>query len=322
MSEAVPSLSIVIEWENAGRIGAARARRMLRALRRQLRDVDPGATAGHEIILLHDPLKVRRETIAESVREAGPDWPAEITYAPVPGIGYYRQKNAGAALARNDILIFLDSDVVPEPGWLDRLTKPFASPGVEVVCGNTFVAPDSLYSAAMALTWIFPLRSTETGLVPSRFFHANNVAFRRALFALHPFPETGQFRGQCGFLAEELIRNGHEIYLSRDAQVAHAPPQGLKHFVLRALWGGYDERIRAKLLARRSVARGTRSPARKLGTYVSRIFRERRRVELGLGGAAVAAGIAIVYQGLRVASYLASRAAPRLVRRGLERADI
>ena len=321
MSEAIPSLSIIIEWENAGRIGAARARRMLRALRNQLREIGPASGARHEIVLLHDPLKVKRETLVESVREAGAGWPADINYAAVPGNGYYRQKNAGAALAEGDIIIFLDSDVVPEPGWLAALTGPFALPGIDVVCGNTFVAPDSLYSAAMALAWIFPLRSAESGLVRSRYFYANNVAFRRAVFALHPFPETGQFRGQCAFLAEQLIGSGHDIYLSRDARVAHAPPQGLKRFVVRALWGGHDDRIRTKLLARRPSG-GGRSPARKLGAYVAHIFRDRRRVELGLGGAVVATGIAIVYQGLSLTAFLAARAAPKLVRRGLKRMDI
>jgi hypothetical protein len=199
---------------------------------------------------------------------------------------------------------------------------PFASPDLDVVCGNTFVAPDTLYSAAMALTWIFPLRSTESGLVRSRFFHANNVAFRRAVFARHPFPETGQFRGQCGFLADELIRSGHEIYLNRDAQVAHAPPQGLKHFVVRALWGGHDARVRAKLRTQHAAAPGTGGKARKLGAYLLRIFRERRRVGLGLGGALVAAGLAVVYHGLSLTAYLSSAAAPALVRHGLERVDL
>ena len=322
MSQPIPSLSIVIEWENAGRIGAERARRMLCALRSQLEEIGPGSGEGHQIVLLHDPDRVTRETVAASVREAGADWPAEIVYAAAPGGGYYRQKNAGAALARNDILIFLDSDVVPEPGWLAGLVAPFASPGVDVVCGNIFVDHHGLYSAAMALTWIFPLRSTESGLVRSRFFYANNVAFRRAVFAKHPFPETGQFRGQCGFLAEELIGSGHEIYLSRDAQVAHAPPQGLKRFVVRALWGGHDDRIRANLVARRPPQTAARSPARKLAGYVARIFRERRRVELGLGGAVVATGLAIVYRGLSLSAFLASKAAPKLVQRGLERVDI
>ena len=322
MSDSVPSLSIVIEWENAGRIGAARARRMLSTLHDQLRELGPAPGAGHEIILLHDPRKVERESVIASLRDAAGDWPAEITCVAAPGGGYYQQKNAGAALARGDIVIFLDSDVVPEPGWLAALTAPFASPGVDVVCGNTFVDPDGLYAAAMALTWIFPLRSAESGLVRSPYFYANNVAIRRAVFARHPFPETGQFRGQCGFLADELVRSGHEIYLSRDAQVAHAPPQGLKHFVVRALWGGHDDRIRAKRLGPQKAAGPTRPLAARVGGRFARIFRERGRVGLGLGGAVVAAGLAILYQGLRLTAYLASAAAPKLVESGLARVDL
>jgi glycosyltransferase involved in cell wall biosynthesis len=321
MSDAVPSLSIVIEWENAGRIGAERAGRMLRALHSQFAELGAGAGGGHEIILLHDPRTVRRDVLVESLHEAGADWPAEIIYAAVPGHGYYRQKNAGAALARNDIIIFLDSDVVPEPGWLRGLAGPLGSPDVDVVCGNTYVDPDSFYAAAMALGWIFPLRSTEHGLVRSQSFCANNFAIRRAVFARHPFPETGQYRGQCGFLAEDLIGSGHNIYLNRDAQVAHPPPYGLKQFVIRALWGGYDDRIRRRLRAQHLAGRGTRGLTRKSGAYLMRIFRDRRRVQLSLGGAVVAAGIAILYQGLRMTAYLTSKAAPKLVRRSLERVE-
>ena len=321
MSEAVPSLSIVMEWENAGRIGAERANRTLRTLRTQLGALGSNEATPHQIILVYDPRKARPDRIAESMTQAGRDWPAEITYVEAAGDDYYCQKNRGAALARNEILVFLDSDVVPEAGWLAALIAPFSAPEIEVVCGNTYVAPESLYTAAMALIWLFPLRSEEGGLVASRYFYANNVAFRRTLFARHAFPETGQFRGQCGALADLLRARGHRIHLSRDAQVAHPPPQGFKAFVVRALWGGHDTRINARLRGAR-LHRGTGLTLRKTAGHFSRIFRDRRRVGLGISGACIASALAILYQGLVLAGDLAAGAAPELFRRGLERADV
>ena len=56
---------------------------------------------------------------------------------------------------------FLDSDVVPEPGWLDRLLDALAGPGVEVVAGGTYVEPVGLVGKTFALTWFFPLRGDD-----------------------------------------------------------------------------------------------------------------------------------------------------------------
>jgi len=313
MHQPVPSLSIIIEWENAGRIGAARARRMLAALHRQLGALGGG---GHELILVHDPAKASRAALEESLRTVAPeaDWPARIRFVAAPGGGYYEQKNRGAAGARREIIVFLDSDVVPQEGWLAALVAPFADPQVGVVGGNTFVEHDGLYSAAFAIAWFFPLPSSGHGIEKSRGFFANNVAFRREIFAAHNFPETGQYRGQCGFLAEALGRAGHQVYLSREARVAHPPPEGLRHFLVRALWNGHDDSLRQ--------GGGVRRLAREYGGQLKRIGRDHDRVGLGLAGAAGASLLASAYYALRLAGYLGARAAPNLVRRTLTRADI
>lgn len=310
MTAPPPLLSIVIEWENAGRIGLNRARRMLAALRAQL--ADEGTR--HELIMLHDPAKLDRAAIAEAVREAGLDGP--VRYAAPLGAGYYEQKNAGAALARGEIVVFLDSDVVPQPGWLGALTRPFADARIGVVGGTTFVDHDGLYSAAMALAWFFPLPGQGRGIAPSRTFFANNVAFRRGIFARHPFPETGQYRGQCAFLADALIEAGEQIRLSRDARVAHPPPQGLRQFLVRALWNGHDDRVRAGLTKGCLPAM-----TRDFLAAVVRIGRDHRRVGLRFPGAVAASLIATSYYALRFAAYFAAAAAPEWVRRSLSRAD-
>src|SRR3954465_10274816 len=47
----------------------------------------------------------------------------------VPGAEYYEMKNAGAAEATGDVVVYLDCDVVPEPGWLANLLPPFEDAG-------------------------------------------------------------------------------------------------------------------------------------------------------------------------------------------------
>src|SRR4029077_19368753 len=50
---------------------------------------------------------------------------------------YCSLKNAGAAASSGEIIIFLDSDVIPEPNWLAALLETFSNPHVSVVVGST-----------------------------------------------------------------------------------------------------------------------------------------------------------------------------------------
>jgi glycosyltransferase involved in cell wall biosynthesis len=43
------------------------------------------------------------------------------------GAGYHAQKHLGAQQATGDILLFLDSDVIPDSGWLAFLLSTFAA---------------------------------------------------------------------------------------------------------------------------------------------------------------------------------------------------
>ena len=60
----------------------------------------------------------------------------EAVLRPAGGLRYYALKNLGAQLCEQPVVVFLDSDVVPEPGWLRRLLEPFARRDVEVVGGS------------------------------------------------------------------------------------------------------------------------------------------------------------------------------------------
>jgi len=69
----------------------------------------------------------------------------------VAGLRYHRRAanggfiaacNDGAALARGDVLVFLNNDTVPQPGWLDALLRTFEeSPGIGLV-GAQLLYPD------------------------------------------------------------------------------------------------------------------------------------------------------------------------------------
>jgi hypothetical protein len=61
--------------------------------------------------------------------------------------------------------LFLDSDVIPQAGWLKFLLGSLDNnPAVEVVAGNTFLDLSDFMGRAMALSWLFPLRETDSVL--------------------------------------------------------------------------------------------------------------------------------------------------------------
>ena len=319
---AWPAVSIVIEWENARLSELGRTRRMLSALAAQLAELVPGMPAAPELILLHDAGAVDPALIRSCVETAFAAGPAvSLRIEATQGAGYYVQKNLGAALAAREILLFLDSDVVPEPGWLRTLLGSFADPALSIVCGNTYIEPEGLYAKAFAAFWFFPLRSEDATLRETHAFFANNVAFRRDLFLRNRFPDLPLLRGQCAVLSDGLRRGGTPIHLHGGARVAHPPPKGLGHYLRRALCEGHDI-IQLQRLGKTMPGGGMPwGPLRRFGASFGHARRSLRahRGALGLrrGEVPLALAVAGGYLVTRAAGEVLGRLASGFVRRRL-----
>jgi glycosyltransferase involved in cell wall biosynthesis len=157
------------------------------------------------------------------------------------GLGYYEMKNLGVRHAEGDIVAFVDSDTLPEPGWLSTLLAPLEDPQVEIVTGTTYEGPlEDTFTRSLALSGKFPLRSLDDSLYPHNHLWANNLAGRRELLLNHPFSSDNRRRGQCWSLAQELRRNGVTIWAASGARACHAtlPRQGFLRFAYKS---GYDQ---------------------------------------------------------------------------------
>jgi hypothetical protein len=312
------SFSVVIEWENAKLSELARTRLMLSTLAAQIHALDPSQWLRPEIVILYDSMAISPQLIQDTLDATFGEAPpvSSLKLLPTTGKRYYELKNYGATHVQSDVLVFLDSDVIPETGWLETLLEAIKQPGVDVVGGNTYIRPDTLFTKAFALFWFFPMRTQSNALVPSKHFFANNVAFRKAVFNSHPFPCHKKFRGQCVDLAQQLCEQGHGLFLHQGARVDHPPPNGVYHFIIRALCAGYDQvMIAPDYHVRPSVRTALHHFRTQARDARKRIQAHRREVDLGPLSALCAQGIAMAYFGCMFVGECITLASPGFIPR-------
>lgn len=233
-----PSFALVIEWENATLCAEDRPQRMLAALAAQLAALAPDAS--WELAFLHDSRLVDMAAIRAALAAQDPGLAARARFIPAPAQTYYQLKNLGARSTAGEIIVFLDSDVIPEPGWLGRMLAAFDDPRVDALSGNCYVEPSSFLGRVFNLCWFFDPRTTGDRLLPHHRFVANNFAIRRRAFERFPFEGDVAMRAQCVQLARRLRDAGMGLYLHEGAHVAHPPPNGFAGLLAHALCEGED----------------------------------------------------------------------------------
>lgn len=245
MTTNLPTFALVLETNNLrGGDGEDPERvvrslvRLFRLLRAQTRSPDTLA----EVILTHDGL-------SESARhELSAALGRQVRYLAIePDTGYYEAKNRGFDATSADVVAFADADCLPDPDWLERLLAPFGDAAVKVVAGRTTYRDGVLGAAASAIDFMyFP---GPTGADPAkvrgggsaRNFYANNVAFRREVFArLRYSPAPGIYRGHCQRLGLALAAAGVPVLFVPEAHTVHRFPDSARELVRLRLLRGAD----------------------------------------------------------------------------------
>ena len=291
-------MTIVIEWENPIDVDEEWPRASARALADELGRYGGGAAGRPTVLYLYDATVIERAEIEAVLHEVAPDLGerARVDFAPTEGLTYYALKNRGARLAETELVVLLDSDSMPQPGWLAGLVAPFADPEIMVTGGATSLVAQDLVSRAMALCWIFDLPSEHASRPDRMTLHVNNCAIRTAFFRENPFPATEAFKKQCGIWLADVRRRGFGFVRATDALCLHAPHSGLRFVLWRGMQSGFDRDAKAMLEGRGRLVRAGHA----LRVYLKKLWRSSRRIvahrrEVALSAAMIPGALAVAW---------------------------
>jgi glycosyltransferase involved in cell wall biosynthesis len=178
-----------------------------------------------------------------------------------PIAGATRVRNAAMHAALGDVLVFVDDDALPRPGWLAAMLVPFADPAVAVAGGRVHLRYTSPPPAWWDRTFDDYLAFYDLGHAPidlaTRPWYdsprgANMAVRRSALLEVGGFNLRLGPRGDRHTVGEEsdlclrLLARGHGVRYEPASTVDHLiDPRRLDPPWLygRAFWNGWSEAI-------------------------------------------------------------------------------
>jgi glycosyltransferase involved in cell wall biosynthesis len=238
-------ISIVVPTRNR----AAFVDRLLSTLAREV-----GDCPAVDIVVVDNGSRDATKSVVQEWIAAGA--PARYVVEPVAGVS--RARNAGIAVARGDVVAFLDDDVLPRPGWLEAVRCGFARrTSVGIVCGPAELVldgPRPRWFGPEVTSWFSACdfgpepRALDD---PTEVPWALNLAVRTDLAR-----EVGGFPVHLGRV-DTSLRSGEEApFVARirgsGGIVAYEPAAAVLHHVPA-------ERLRVRWLLRRAWAEGRSS---------------------------------------------------------------
>jgi len=314
-------VSIIIEWKNQALAADHRAIAMLDQLRIQWAPIARnGKVAGAaissscELLFVVDSTEARAhldQILGNRFQDSDSDFIVRILHG--EGSSYYQLKHRGAAEASGNVLVFLDSDVIPDDGWLAALLGAVSRDDVSLVCGDTYVQPDETIGKTFAAIWFSLPSSRRTGLEVDVQCAANNLACPASFYREHPFVDVpGANRGALPEMRRELATQGILMCRCPQARVSHPAPDGIGQVFLRGIGRGRNIYFRARhdpdptglgMRVWRVQARG-----------ISRFLRNRRAVGINALELPFAFALVCTYYGLQGIGAWLTWLAPEVMR--------
>ena len=241
-----PSFSIVIHWYDFHPSESGRPRKMLESLAKQIISVSKNILVKPEIIIVYIAEETRNQ-VKDFVNENFAACKSLIDLKVIPAFGfnrynlrYYALKYFGATHTSNEVIIFIDNDVIPDKDWLIGYLEVMKNPQTNMVAGNAYILTNTITEKAFSLFWIFPPKEERDDDSEKRYYHGNNLAIRRTLLEKIPFPKMTSYHGQGLAHADTLRNQGITLYYQPKSSVEHPTPIRFFEFFSKAMCWGHD----------------------------------------------------------------------------------
>jgi glycosyltransferase involved in cell wall biosynthesis len=163
---------------------------------------------------------------------------SQVRYIPEKSIGLHHARHAGAKASRGDVLVYVDDDVLAEPGWLAALLEPYQDDNVACVGGKVLPCWE-----ATPPKWVYSLHPGNYSLLdygddvrelrwPEDLYGCNFSIRKTVLFEVGGFNPDG-FRdrrliwyrgdGETGLL-RKVYAAGYKVVYAPRAVLYHRMP--------------------------------------------------------------------------------------------------
>lgn len=134
-------------------------------------------------------------------------------------------RNRGASASRSELLAFVDSDCVVEPGWLEALVPELADPAVAAAGGRVLPAAEGSwlerYEAVRSPLDLGSVRVAVRPRQPVPYLVTANLVVRREAFTAVGGFDAGLRTGEDVDLCWRLSTAGHRLVYQPEGRVRH-----------------------------------------------------------------------------------------------------